>query len=162
MVEILPFQNALGGVSLGTLAQGIVMDIETAHGTGLLVSFLMKKVIAEIVLDTPDSGDIIRVGMARGDATITEIKTALELTQLERDQQDQANVRVVLFETMRLLAETSGGTRPLRIEQSLGGGLGIPFEDGDGWKWFGYNAGANDFVSGAMLFICGHYYGVWL
>ncbi len=161
MVEILPFLQST--IAVGALAAGVALDIETAHGNGMLADFLMKKVKAECVLMTPDASDVLVIGMARGDATIAEIKVALEQTQLERDMSDQANARKVLHETLRVLSEPSGGfTDPVQIEVSLGGGKGIPFEKGDGWKWFVYNLGANDQVAGAFLHIYGTYYGVWL
>ncbi len=163
MVEILRDQTALGGAALATLATGVAVAVINASGTGLLADFLMKRVVADICPITFDSMDIITVGMARGDATVTEIKAAIELTQLERDMQDQANVRVVLWETVRTVFDNGDiNPQPQRVEVSLGGGQGIPFERGDGWQWFCYNGGANDQVAGAFLFIDATYYGVWL
>ncbi len=160
MVDILPFT---GAAAAGTLAQGIAADLETAQSTGLLNAFLMKRVNATALMDTPDVSDTIIVGMARGDATVTEIKAAIELAQVERDAQDQANARVVLHETKRyLFASTTVDTNIVHIDASLGGGKGIPFDEGDGWKWFMYNDGANDQVAGMTVRIMGTYYGVWL
>ncbi len=162
MVEILPMRNTDGGVALDTLAKTIAMSIESSQGSGLLQSFLMKKVAVDANLITPDSGDTIIIGMARGDATVTEIKAAVEQIQLERDLVDQANARQVLWETVRVLSDEGGFPKTVRIVESLGGGKGIPFEDGDGWQWFAYNAGGNDQVAGAFVHLSGVYYGVWL
>ncbi len=163
MVEILRDQSTAGGTALSTLAQGIALVVASQQSTGMLAPFLMKRVLADIWLLSPDAVDIITVGMARGDATITEIKAAMELTQLERDMQSQANVRVVLWETVRTLAaRVSADNDHARVEVSLGGGGGIPFEEGDGWQWFAYNSGANDQVAGAFVYVDATYYGVFL
>ncbi len=158
IVEIL---KDLSTQAIGTLAQGVALAINVTHATGLLADFLMKRVTAEVLINDFDSLDTLIVGMARGDATVTEIKAAIELTQLERDLQSQANVRVVLHETVRFVAE-SGTDNKAMIEASLGGGKGIPFEKGDGWQWFAYNHGANDQVAGAIALLQATYYGVWL
>ncbi len=137
--------------------------IESAKGTGLLQSFLAKKLRAHITWLTPDAEDTILVGVARGDATVTEIKAALETEQVERDMQDQANVRVVLHETVHLMhADVNSRIDPIDMEISLGGGKGIPFEDGDGWQWFAYNIDNADLVAGGEVVGYAVMYGVWL
>ncbi len=157
----MPFQFL--PIGLATLQAGVAVVIENAHSTAMLESFLMKRVEATFVLQTPDVDDHIIIGMSRGDATVAEIKAAIELTQLERDLQDQANARVVLHETKRMLTGNDGvvGDK-VHLKVSLGGGKGIPFDDGDGWAWFAYNAGSNDQVAGAFIGGNGTYYGVWL
>ncbi len=162
MVEIIPFRWT--PIDLGTLGAQIATTVSNPHATGLLASFLAKKLDMTVWLESPDQSDAILVGMARGDATVTEIKTAIENVQLERDGQDQANTRVVLHETMAVLAgaQPSSDGYKVRMRVSLGGGRGIPFERGDGWQFFAYNAGQNDQVAGAFLGGFGTVYGVWL
>ncbi len=152
-------------LDLGTLNVGVAVQFEADHGTGLLNAYLMKKVDCEVWIDAMDASDTILVGMARGGASVTEIKTALELTDLDRSRQGQANVRVVLHETLRLIwRDAAGGDvrQSIRIKESLGGGKGIPFDEGEGWQWFAYNAGANNQVAGALINVIGTHYGAWL
>ncbi len=161
MVEILPNRiSATAG--LPSLAAVTAVQIAGGHSTGLLQSFLMKRVTARWALKGGVDEEIILIGMARGDATVTEIKAALETTQVERNQKNQAAVRDVLFETLKIIRhEKDGGMA--EIDVSIGGGKGIPFEDGDGWQWFAYNLD-NDSLSAGAQEIMGQlcYYGVWL
>ncbi len=159
MVEIIREQTQAGGQDLDTLAINTALVLLSGRSTGMLQSFLMKKVLADVHLSLPDVGDTIMVGMARGDATITEIKAAMEMTQRERDMTQQASVREVLWETVRMLTDE---VPYVRIVESIGGGKGIPFEDGDGWQWFAYNMGDNAQVGGASVVISATEYGVWL
>ena len=76
MVEILT--DKLGGATLGTLASSTAQIVEQGHATGLLQSFLMKKVKYRVTFHGPDQGNILLLGMARGDASITDIKGAVE------------------------------------------------------------------------------------
>lgn len=163
MVEIIV--ESVDAFGLATLVSKTAVVVQSDHSTGLLQSFLMKKVRVAMVLKTPDAGDAIILGMARGDATVTEIKTALETIQLERDLQQQANVRMVIHELTRAfpgLESANGGVRVLNYEVSIGGGKGIPFEDGDGWKWFCYNLDDGDLIAGSEVMGQNTIYGVWL
>lgn len=163
MVQILKDITESG---LGTLASQTALIVETSHATGMLESFLMKKVKATVTLKsmTDNEGPII-VGMARGDASITQIKAALENIQLERDGLKQAENRLVCQETLTtLMMDSSGGLAVKEIEISLGGGKGIPFGIGDGWQWFVYNADVvgGGLTSGGYVNVNATYYGVWL
>ncbi len=151
--------------AVGTLATGIAAVVSNTHATGLLNAFLMKKVKAKLWLDAPDAGDTLLVGIARGGATVTEIKTAIEDSTLDRDRKGQAQIRDVLFETIDVLAEMITATEEhlfVSMEVSVGGGNGIPFDEGEGWQWFMYNAGANDQVAGALINLDVTYWGAWL
>ncbi len=162
MVELMPFQVR---TALATLAAATALQIEGGQSTGLLENFLMKHVMAEWHIDSPDVNDTIILGLARGDATVTEIKAAIETTQLERNTKQQAIVRDVLWESVRMLAvgnDVGARNNHVRIDVSLGGGKGIPFEKGDGWQWFAFNHGTNDQVAGATMVGAGMCSGVWL
>ncbi len=165
IVDILS-HNITNSAAADSLGSRTVAVINSDFGTGLLQSFLMKK--AHLMLWAEDfvAGETVIVGIARGDATITEIKTALETAQLERDMQDQANVRVVLLESLGIVgvhAPAGEGAIHTDLTFSVGGGKGIPFENGDGWQLFAYNPSGNA-ISNATQFIQGvaTYYGVWL
>lgn len=154
------------GVTLGTLLTATALSVESGHGTGLLQSFLMKKVMANIYIDngTPGQGPIL-VGMAQGDKSVSEIKSALEQIELERDLVDQATIKGVLHETLRMITfgHTIDGGNVVHMNVSLGGGKGIPFEEGDGWQWFVYNVGSGALATTAPAFhMDATYYGVFL
>ncbi len=163
-IQILADHMAAGG-GLQSLGAGIAIAVETGHATGLLRSFLMKKVRAAVIVQGGVADEAILIGMARGDATVTQIKAALEDVQLEDDRKTQAAKRDVLFETLtplHMVANTVGPNSVV-IEASLGGGGGIPFEKGDGWQWFAYNPDSGALSAGSQTLI-GHatYWGIWL
>ncbi len=162
MVEILSDSSAAN--SLGTLATLTALVIETGHATGLLRSFLMKKVKARFRTVGRTVGDEgLMVGMARGGASITEIKAAIEAVQFQEDQQNQGAVREVVHEAIALLHPVGDGTmESAEIMVSLGGGKGIPFGEGVGWQWFVYNLGDGSLTTGAKLHMHATYWGVWL
>ncbi len=157
MVEIQPQNHA---VALATLAVNTALQIGQRT---LTQSFLAKHLRATYVLRDADAGDTIVFGMARGDQSVTNIKTALELAQLERDQVNQAQARQVLFETVRTITiSTVAPGAEHFIDIPLGGGKGIPFEDGDGYQFFAFNVGADAQVAGATALVFGDITGVWL
>ncbi len=151
-------------MSLGTLAAVTAVSILAQHGTGILNAYLMKKVHARIWAEETDSNDMFLVGMARGGASVTEIKSAIEISQLDRSKKNQASVRDVLMESLTLLGpgNDGGGTLNKDLNVSLGGGNGIPFDEGEGWQWFVYNIGQNAFVAGSFVGIDATYFGAWL
>ncbi len=153
--------------AIGTLAKADALIVNNDQGVTMLNAFLMKKVKATCWIDDMDASDMLIVGMARGKATVANIKSAMELNQLDRGKKDQANVRDILHETLRLIwlpvpIATARGRQMVEIEVSLGGGKGIPFDEEEGWTWFVWNAGANDQVGGAFFFMEATYWGAWL
>lgn len=124
-------------------------------------SFLLKHVKATLVLESPDNDDNIVVGLARGDASVTQIKAALELDPVDSDLEEQAQARTILWETVRVLYVGLTDAQQY-IDVSIGGGKGIPFEQNEGWQWFAYNQGANDQVAGAVVVGIGMLAGIWL
>lgn len=157
MVEIMPYQ--VRDYAVGTLAAQVAATITTKTITD---AFLAKHFRGTWVLMTPDANDILVVGLARGDTTVAEIKTAMEMSRLERDESNSIAAKQVLWETVKLLTETSGGFSPVNIDVTLGGGKGIPFDADDGYQMFVYNLGANDQVAGALIYFEGYLTGVWL
>lgn len=156
-VEIL--KDTANGTALSTLADDTVLSVESGHGTGMLQSFLCKKVSASISISGLAADQPVIVGMARGEANVTQIKTAITQSQLERDAKDQAEIRDVLHETLRVVDSLHNN---VEITVSLGGGKGIPFEDGDGWQWFVYNFSGGSLTTGAKFHGNTTYYGVFL
>ncbi len=161
MVEIIP--EHIDTFALSTLGSKTAITVESQHSSALNSSFLMKRVRGNLLLKAADQGDVIILGMAMGDASVTEIKTALEQTQLDRDPPTQANTRVVLHETLTaLVGRTTAQVDREKIDISLGGGKGIPFEKGEGWQWFAYNPDDGALQAGAEVMGQLTYYGVWL
>ncbi len=159
-VEIIPLksQYTVAGLAVSTAAQA-----NAEHSTGLKSAFLAKHLKLFVVLEDPDALDTLIFGMARGIASVTEIKNAIEMVTLDRDEQDQADVREVLHETVtRLTCGTAGDSVQMEIDVSLGGGKGIPFSKDRGWQLFVYNAGANDQVAGSIIRWNGYLTGVWM
>ncbi len=157
--------NGAGSGGIASLAAQTAVSIESGHGTGLLSSVLLKRVHATVTIRGAVADEIVVIGMARGDATVTQIKAALEDIQLERDRKGQAAKRDVLFETVDTIqcVAIAAGPSQSKMEISLGGGKGIPFEKGDGFQWFAYNpeSGAHSAGSQTVL-VDATYYGIWL
>ncbi len=160
MVEIIPIQIR---TSLATLAVNGALIIQSAHGSAMTRAFLGKHVRMDVWLESPDAEDAILVGMSQGEASTAQIKTAVEQVQIDTDLKQQGAVRDVLFETTRVLhANVNAEAMVVRIDVTLGGGKGIPFEVGGGFQWFAYNAGLDDQVSGAVVVGEGSLTGIWL
>ncbi len=157
-VEIMPIRARQ--VALSTLATSTAQILNSA---AITAAFLAKHLRGQWVLEASDAFDYILVGISRGDATVAEIKTALEQNLTERDAPDSAASRQVLWETVRTLYTNVNVDDPMvEIDVTLGGGKGIPFDRDDGWALFAYNAGNNNQVAGALLSFHGYFTGVFL
>ncbi len=154
-------------ISQGTLASRTALDLITDHATALKEPFLMKKVRMQVLWNTVTPVNMFRVviGMARGDASITAIKAALEDNLFERNLKGQAAKRDVMFETItpvtiRSFDDVTGLFDTGMI--SLGGGKGIPFDEEIGWKWFSFNRSAGALTTGSTMDVLGNAWGIWL
>ncbi len=163
-IQIISMQEV--NVSLGTLASRTALKVLSDHESGLKEPFLMKKVRIQCIGTgfTAGEGDRIIIGIARGGASVTQIKAALEDNLFERNKKGQAAKRDVLFETltapMRLTAATTVFFDSGEI--SLGGGKGIPFDEDGGWQIFAHNFSSSALTTGSALAFLGHAWGVWL
>ena len=161
MVEIL--KDQITATALGTLAATTALQVINAKAQTGIRPFLMKKVITNAVLRDPDADDIITIGIARGESSLSEIEQAMSVNQLTRDDPDQALVRHVLHETLRMFpVRTAGEAAYLHYEVSVGGGGGIPFDEDEGWQVFVFNSANTAQVAGALIAANLTYYGVWL
>ncbi len=159
-VEIIP--EHIDAIGLGTLAAKTALVIESQHND-ITSPFMMTHVRGSIVLKAADQGDTVVVGMAQGNASLTEIKTALEATQKARSPSQQAATRKVLHQTlMTLICRTTAQPDKVFIDEKIGGKKGIPFDEAVGWQWFAYNPDDGAFASGAELLGQMTYNGVWL
>ncbi len=157
MVEILPVHVR---TALGTLA---VLTAMTLEDHVITEAFLAKHCRVSYWIDAADAEDQILTGLARADASDSELKTAIEQVQLKRDGPNQASARQILWETVRSVACGPNAEPGLQfVDVALGGGKGIPFDASVGFQWFAYNQGVNDFVSGAVANVHGDITGIWL
>ncbi len=150
--------------ALGTLGAQTSADLEAAHDTEMLSSFLAKRARVDImVAGLTDQEGPLYVMMTRGEATQAEIASAIQTGIVRRDDVQQGEIRRVLWETARMLAPIGdGGTKAaVHIDVSLGGGKGIPFDEGQGWNWSVFNSGAQ-LTTGAAVSLFGSLMGVWL
>ncbi len=82
---------------------------------------------------------------------------------MKRDGVQTALSKQILWETVRLLTSNDPTDTPrARVDVSIGGGKGIPFEEDVGWQWFAYNNGGNDQVAGCFVQLMGYIAGIWL
>ncbi len=167
--EVQIIVDTMGSAALGALVTKTAVAVETTHSTGLLQSFLMKKIkvhSAVVTALTSGQGENLLLVLARGDATATEVKAALEGSQLERDRVTQASKRKIIHDAIFAIEideiiDTRARVR-MKDAVSIGGGGGIPFEDGDGWSWFVYNGDATTLTTGAVINGTISYWGIWL
>ncbi len=154
-------------LSLGTLASRTSLVLVADHDTELLEPFLMKKVRCIALLRglTAGEGARIIIGISRGDASVTQIKAAIEDLLFQRSKKGQAAKRDVLFETLtRVTWESFDGTTCIFDTGmiSLGGGKGIPFDEQLGWQWFAHNISASAMTTGSAFDMNSTAWGIWL
>ncbi len=154
-------------VSLGTLASRTALLLLDDHASALNEPFLMKKVriTAHLTGLTAGQGLRISIGLARGGASVTQIKSALEDNLFERNKKGQAAKRDVLSESLtEVTIENFDGTI-CNFDSgmiSLGGGKGIPFDEDIGWQWFIWNKSASGMTTGSVFALIATYWGIWL
>lgn len=162
-IQILSHRVATAVASLGSVTAILLSaDIDTE----LVRSFLVKKVMAQFFIDGSVVDEAVLIGMARGGTSITQIKTALETIQTDRDDSKNALTKEVLMETVRIIGaglSDGSGNLVINYEVSLGGGKGIPFAATEGWTWFAYNPAGGPLSAGSQV-VVGHvsYSGIWL
>ncbi len=159
MVLIYP-ENA--NVAIATLASQIALQLSGDYeGANLDHNTLLKKTIATAAIENKQTGSPLLVGMAYGELTVTQIKTALEFRyrpstgSLGSSIEQQAIVRSIVWDS--LMVFTAEDTSK-RVSFSHAGGKGLPFREDAGWQWFIYNLGNTDQSTGARMNIqCVHY-----
>ncbi len=161
-IQILP--HKVGPISVASLASNVALALTTDYDTEINRSILLKRVQGHFTLINGVDEEVFLIGMARGEASVTAIKNALEIVQLNNDLEQQAVVRDVLMETVRIIVHEQGNPfSGVHIDVSLGGGKGIPFDEDEGLQWFVYNldnaaasAGSQEIIGWAV------YNGIWL
>ncbi len=167
----LVIQNeTISDVALGALGGRSAITLGSAFN-GILSTFLMKRYRIWIDLEGVTSGEgfPFLVGLARGDATVTEIAAAMnegntagpgDTTQVLT----QDNSFVVVQKTVRAMHRDQADlTRShLTIDMKMPGKNGVPFLEGAGWRSFIYNADDDVLTTGATVQGQAQYWGVWL
>ncbi len=160
-IQILP--HKIGPVSIASLATLTAQDLTTNYDSEINRSLLLKHVRANLVIKAAVDEEFIIVGMARGEASVTGIKNALESVQLTEDLETQAVVRDVFMETLMMMGDPASIGLLVEIDVSLGGGKGIPVEEDEGVKWFAYNPDDGNLSAGSQEVIgMAVYNGIWL
>ncbi len=145
--------------SAGTLAT-ITAVITDSLMTGITTNFLLKKVKAEIVVEDLTAGEGVIVGVASGAASISDIAAVLNASIFGPAETDeQALTKQIYWETLRMIESLN----PVySIDQSLGGGKGIPQFETVGFQWFVYNPTGGTLTTAPLLSGVAAYYGVWM
>ncbi len=156
-------------VALGTLASRTAIFLNTVQN-GITAAFLMLRIryflqmIGKTVLD---DGPII-VGIARGDATLTEIANAIleanaagpnDTTQTL--QEDEA--WVVFQNTLTPLIMSGNGTFGQPMSEWIKfAPRGLVAREDSGWNMFAFNTGSGTLETGASINGIAQIQGVWL
>lgn len=165
-LKIIPEQI---NTALTTLASQTALKIGSDYeSTVMQKTLLLKKTKAHITWTgaTAGEGPVI-VGMARGEATITHIKDALEQPFKPEDGGDrydnsQEMKRCIVWQSLRTFYGTSGGAAHINYEFQHGGKNGIPYDENVGWQWFAYNLSSGSLTTGSSIIGQLHHYGVVL
>ncbi len=162
--------DSINAEALATLGGRSSLQLSN-NFAGITATFLMKRARAFVQLvgrTLTDDGPIL-IGWARGDASTTEINTAMtegntagpaDTTQ----SLTQDNPWVVYQNTVRAIPLGGDGTEGTLDTgwMDFGGKNGIPAAEGSGWQLFAYNAGSGALATGSSLNGLAHTQGVWL
>lgn len=159
-------------VTLGTLATKTALLLATTQAS-ITATFLMLRVTYNLLLDSVEEteGPFI-VGLCRGDATVAEIKLAMDYANssgpLDTTQMVAgSDTTVIRWDSLiygRQIANEIGtatvnwefrGTRKL-------GRKGVPWAEGSGWKSFVFNDDSSNMTTGSAMGGSIHSEGVWL
>ncbi len=145
--------------SSGTLASITALLFDTLM-TGITTNFLLKKLRAELVVAGLTAGENVVVGLCSGDMTIAEIANVLNASIFGPAETDeQALKKKIYWETLRTIESLD----PVySVDQSLGGGKGIPQFEGVGFQWFIYNPTGGTLTTAGVVSGVAAYYGVWM
>ncbi len=147
--------------STGTLA-GVTGISMGGVSTAFEDDFLCKKIRAHLWGSNWTAGDGLIIGIARGTATVAEIKTALTTSPTSMVETNiEGATKLVFFETVRVITATDGHNE-YDIDVSLGGGRGIPLANGHGYQLFVYNPTGSALSSSVLISCIITLYGVWL
>ncbi len=159
----------VSAIALGTL--GGRSSVVLFGLTGLTATFLMHRyrLFIQLIGRTADDDGPLLIGIAKGDATTTEINAAMiavntvgpgDTTQMLT----QDNAWVVYQNTVVPVLFNGDGLQgqPTSDWVKFGGKNGIPATEGTGFLLFAYNAGSGALTTGQVLNGLAHIQGRWL
>lgn len=146
--------------AIGTLASVTAVILDTTFATGMLQNFLLKKVRTQLFIEALTSIDGVIIGYCAGDLTIAEIATIFGTPELGPAEGDEGALsRKIYWETVRTIEALD----PVyRLDQSLGGGKGIPQFEGVGYQMFAFNPMGHSFSAALLASGFQANYGVWM
>ncbi len=162
--------DTINAEALATLGGRSALQLSN-NFAGITATFLMKRyrIYCQLVGRTlADDGPIL-VGFAKGDASTTEINSAMtegntagpgDTTQSLTEDESW----VVYQNTVHAIPLSGDGTEGTLDTgwMSFGGKNGIPAAEGTGWQVFVYNAGSGALTTGSSVNGIAHTQGVWL
>ncbi len=162
---------AVDTVALSTLGSRAAIIINSTLGTGILQSFLVKRVkyLLTLIGKTIVDDGPIAILLNKGDATaaevglaMTEINTAgmMDTTQVLT----QDNAWTVFQNTVKAFVPRGDGTAAVLDTGwfSIGGKNGIPIQEGQGISAHAFNCGSGALTTGASVNGLILLQGVWL
>ncbi len=161
-IQILPerFEEVLDAVA----SQAVQFVGSQYSGSNLKQPVKLIETSVRITMAQGVADEHIFVGMCRGDASAAEVIAAIETPITERDEQAQANVREVIWNSIRAIdwSDVADASKDFNWEFKHAGGKGLPFPDGQGWKWFVYNMDLNPLTTASQIYAMITHLGVWL
>ncbi len=162
--------DTINAVALGTLGARSAIQA-SANFASIEATFLLKRIryFVQLVGRTlADDGPVL-IGVARGDASTTEINSAMTEGNTTGPQDTtqmltQDETWVVMMNTVRAIVPQGDGTEGVLDSGwiTFGGKNGIPALEGTGWQIFAYNAGSGALATGSSVNGIAHVQGVWL
>ncbi len=145
---------------IGTLASVTAVIVDSTFSTGMLQNFLLKKVRCNLVLELIGATEGVLMGYCAGDLTIAQIATIFGTPELGPSEGDEGALnRKIYWETVRIVEALNP---KYEIDQSLGGGKGIPTFEGVGYQMFAFNPTGGSYAATIVTSGSQAQYGVWI
>ncbi len=169
--QLLIKHEIIAAVGLSTLASRTFLTLSTGMSAFENRGFLLKRIRGGATQVFTEPGDVGILVMAYGDASASEIETALEAVDVnltEDELVEQASARriiSILHPTIIGGVGTGGSGKTMAIYDFSDIEIpakGLPFPEGVGWKWGFYNIGGGAFTTGSSVMTSARVMGVAL
>lgn len=151
-------------VAIGALASQTALKIGNDYiSTGMAATFLTKRIELSVAVAMTGGEGPLLVGIARGELTVAEIKTALQSAN-DNGPVDQLEMQAHVHELFwaELIENHTNHVTTIKRTLKLGGGKGIPMLEDVGWQWFVYNTSSGALTTGGVISIWARHFGKWL
>ncbi len=159
-------------VALGTLGARTAIVLSSVFNA-ITASFLMMRVryLLKIAASTLGDDGPILIGLAKGNATLAEIGSAMiENNTSGPDDVTQSLTEDTAFTVYQNTIVSMIGESTVEDGHPatksgwirVGGRKGIPATEGSGWQLFAFNSGSSALTTGAVINGLAHVQGVWL